>query len=1060
MHASKVGRAKRFTSSRNQEPNEHLQNLQERLHKTLNLGIRTSDGKTRQWWNTDAEVQGQSVRAISAFVTNLSPSITRQSSVQASLNDIMIALQGLLQSESEQICNTASEVSVKLTAILGGSLLKFGGEELVVPLAQLLPCPKSTIAISCAVALNCILEKVKSKSILNDHCGSSDTVWKALKETKTLDSIVEGLEKYDSSEAKSGQFYAEFAKLLSTILWRWPASRYIVGNNKNLRLTLLAQSRSHDACTASAALRASSALALCGEVAMKQIKDKEVLWPAIRQCLDHSRPRVVRIEAFRFLQSLARSATGCTAMAGTHLGAFVEGIIKAMGEWRSCLHEKWPPDLEMLVMEACRAANALLRWRGEHHSCFWKMGIEGILSDLLLYDHSDSQQWSKSMIDIHHDQQGDTVINKFHINKHPVIRPLLWDILGWLAMHSEVNLDSTISRKKESINKLISFACLMLMKTVHRRGQIRGPRDSVSPLAQDIPDMSEREPICRTVLLLVFSPCKHLASQARFFLEQAMEPYDHEWLQSLLHTLELVARENANSVSDNLLTVVSLMALASFSSLKQYRDILLSYNAPEILSRIIRLHPDNEVCLARSNISSHVVSISDGRICCWNDTEDWEGKNVMLFVTLWAFSKLVPDSDFARNVKQLNFVEGYIDETNCEETETRVLIRRLQKLVTEKSVAPGVRWYAAYGMACFGIYGFPSKLGEKIRKAFDNDEMADLLLVLSDGHSLYAHLVILAARCPSLLPSSHPISKQNVGSVGDGLLKEKTIEQLQQKVSREVRLSAKLHYAGLQSVLEFVYTGIVQIGDKDLSEVRLLAKRCNLEPLFSLLSGRTPSWGMCAVQYKLTSALDVISHKFSDVILQAQGQKQSNKSCHLCTLVTEHAHVHRIVLSLNSDYLHALFRSGMRESCSQVISVPVGWKALSKLVDFFYSGEMNSYKAGCLWNNTDAEQQLEDLQAYIELSWLAQRWLLEDVQDICLHAVREQLKLNLHLCPKIIQNAADCAQWAIVEEATQCMAPAYSWMRDKGELQELDDELVDIVRIAHVRLSQNGKKWE
>lgn len=122
---------------------------------------------------------------------------------------------------------------------------------------------------------------------------------------------------------------------------------------------------------------------------------------------------------------------------------------------------------------------------------------------------------------------------------------------------------------------------------------------------------------------------------------------------------------------------------------------------------------------------------------------------------------------------------------------------------------------------------------------------------------------------------------------------------------------------------------------------------------------------------------------------------------------------------------------------------------------FLYTGEISSCKTGCLWDNNDTEQQLEDLQAYIELSSVAEQWFLEDVPDVCLSVVHEELKQNLHLCPKIIQKAADYSQWAIVEEAAECMAPAYSRMRDKGELEELDDKLVDIVRVAHVRLSQD-----
>ena len=339
----------------------------------------------------------------------------------------------------------------------------------------------------------------------------------------------------------------------------------------------------------------------------------------------------------------------------------------------------------------------------------------------------------------------------------------------------------------------------MSVRTVQRCGQLHIQQDVGNPPTHEVPDISEREPICRAVLFLVYSPFKYLASQAQYFLAQALEPFGHEWLQSLLQTIALGACNNRNNVSNDLMMVVSSMSLACFSSLEVYSWTLHKYNALEILSHAIRFYSDSEVRVARSNVPSHVVSATHGRICCWNDTQDWEGNQLILFLTLWAFAKLVPNSVFARSVRQHIFVEGSIEKVDCEETETRILIRQFQKLVTDNSLAPGVRCYAAYSMACFGIYGFPNKLGGRIKKAFDNDEMADLLLVLSDGSSLFAHSVILAARCPSLLPSSYFISQQNIGSLGDGLLDEETVQKVQKKVYREARLSSKLHYPAFKN---------------------------------------------------------------------------------------------------------------------------------------------------------------------------------------------------------------------------------------------------------------------
>jgi hypothetical protein len=122
------------------------------------------------------------------------------------------------------------------------------------------------------------------------------------------------------------------------------------------------------------------------------------------------------------------------------------------------------------------------------------MGIEKVLYDFLLSDNFDGKQWSKCG-DLYQGQQVDTVIRNFHINKHPVIQPHLWDILGWIAIHCEVNLDSKISMNKESLLRLISVAYKMLVRTIHRRGQIHVQQEIENRPTQEVPDISEREPV-------------------------------------------------------------------------------------------------------------------------------------------------------------------------------------------------------------------------------------------------------------------------------------------------------------------------------------------------------------------------------------------------------------------------------------------------------------------------------------------------------------------------------------------------------------------------------------
>nr|GFD45055.1 hypothetical protein [Tanacetum cinerariifolium] len=57
---------------------------------------------------------------------------------------------------------------------------------------------------------------------------------------------------------------------------------------------------------------------------------------------------------------------------------------------------------------------------------------------------------------------------------------------------------------------------------------------------------------------------------------------------------------------------------------------------------------------------------------------------------------------------------------------------------------------------------------------------------------------------------------------------------------------------------------------------------------------------------------------------------------------------------------------------------------------------------------------------------------------------------------KIIQIAADCFQWDLVGLAAKSVAPSYHRLRDSGELHELDEQLLDIVRVASVEYFQGG----
>ncbi|KAA8541805.1 hypothetical protein F0562_022957 [Nyssa sinensis] len=143
-------------------------------------------------------------------------------------------------------------------------------------------------------------------------------------------------------------------------------------------------------------------------------------------------------------------------------------------------------------------------------------------------------------------------------------------------------------------------------------------------------------------------------------------------------------------------------------------------------------------------------------------------------------------------------------------------------------------------------------------------------------------------------------------------------------------------------------------------------------------------------------------------------------------------------------------------SHSQIIKVPVSWEALVKLVNWFYYEELPKPKSGCLWENFNSEEKLHELQPYVELHWLGDFCLLGELHENYSKVIISCLESDRHLSIKIIQMATNLFQWKLAKVAANYMAPLYHHLPNCGELEPLDEELIDMVRAAFVRLSQEG----
>lgn len=135
----------------------------------------------------------------------------------------------------------------------------------------------------------------------------------------------------------------------------------------------------------------------------------------------------------------------------------------------------------------------------------------------------------------------------------------------------------------------------------------------------------------------------------------------------------------------------------------------------------------------------------------------------------------------------------------------------------------------------------------------------------------------------------------------------------------------------------------------------------------------------------------------------------------------------------------------------------MSWESLNKLVVWFYSDKLPVPSIDCLWHNLDLEEKCKEVQQYLELCWLAEYWFIEELGEECYKVVKSCLKSSPSLLSaKLIQVAANLSQWKLTQVAANCMAPAYHHLRDSGELDALDDNLVEMVRAASVLLLQQG----
>uniref|UniRef100_A0A1J3IM00 BTB/POZ domain-containing protein n=1 Tax=Noccaea caerulescens TaxID=107243 RepID=A0A1J3IM00_NOCCA len=699
----------------------------------------------------------------------------------------------------------------------------------------------------------------------------------------------------------------------------------------------------------------------------------------------------------------------------------VKATVQTMGKW-FLNSGKLEHDQMSLLVEACKLA-LITRWEGTHHIYFWKYQISEALLSLVV------ENFRSLSLDCHPSLEEEISVAEKVLNANflPSLRSYVWDIIGFLAAHCEEDFDSICLGDELRLNFLVTCACLTFSRSVQKGYQI---------CQNDIMSASQSESASRAVLMMIYSPSKYISTRARGTLSFILGEDGEQNLNSLVNFLSYIPSSGGYVLPNVLQTTVCLVGLACYSSITQYAGFVLRNKGFEILLSFCSWYQRNRGNIGESSFAPYPQSTSEKRICCWVCPEDWDNKDAFLLYALLALAELVNHSFSEQNHAQ----EFSIKRENVKDR----LCTTLQE-IRDGTYGSGPRWYAAHILSYLRYYGFQDKLGKRLIGAYEDEECSDMRLLFASGNSVSVNKIIVAVRCPTLLP---PEEGARSGSMISSEKPQRTVQ--------EIRMSANVDTLALIKLLEFAYSGYVEVESTTLKKLKTLARHCKSNVLLQMLCRRRPKWGSSIPRIDIPLALTPKLIHLSDVILVPKETNMAGFNCRFCSSTSPHAHSHRVILSSGCEYLRALFRSGMQESHLDRLNVPVGWLGLTKLVNWFYCDVLPKPPSGCKWNNMDTEAKLDELEAYIEIYSLTEWWIMEDLQNECAQVILSCLESARELSIKAIELAASFSMWKLVEAAAEHAAPIYHQLRDSGELDELDDELVNLIRTAAVQFSQQG----
>lgn len=200
--------------------------------------------------------------------------------------------------------------------------------------------------------------------------------------------------------------------------------------------------------------------------------------------------------------------------------------------------------------------------------------------------------------------------------------------------------------------------------------------------------------VAKATLMMMYSPSKFIALEARSLLLEALRPAGEESVKQLLRTLNFVNSGDMSRTPDEFQILISLMALTCYSGLPQFYKKIVSNGGIKILLALVKWWLENASHIDKVCLTSHMIGNAIERSCCKSDAEDWEGKETYLLLALWSLAELIHSHE----------TEGFeLDIFAGQEIYRKEqFIQDIQQISVD-STSSVLKWYCSYLLSFFGF---------------------------------------------------------------------------------------------------------------------------------------------------------------------------------------------------------------------------------------------------------------------------------------------------------------------------------------------------------------------